>query len=467
MEENKFTFGLEYQDELIRFVLVNDDGYKAMAYIKNSYFATLSRSTIFFAIERHWGETHRIPGIPFLMERFSEIFKERMFAEALTEEDKQEIINTTRHLTNAPAKDGDLLLASAAKFASYIELKDTIENIDLANYAAYGAFSGKVQEAISISDVNRKQKEGIFFIKGLKERQVNRQATDIVIPTPFAGLNRLTSAGGYEPGSIIVLLDKPKRLKTTALMNVTRGYLRSKHKVILFDLENGQESIATRLEQSAGRVSKREIIKGSRDKDIAKILRRYSRVGGEVYIRRLPAGCTTVDMQIVIDKVYRDHGIIFDDIIIDYIGLMGALSGRVDDNGRIGDAYTDIGNLVDRNSFKHCWTAHHVVRGAGKRQSTRYLGEDIAKAIDIIRHSHVILGLNATPEERENGIVRMEIVEQRDGLPEGRVFFRVDSPTQRMDELTKKEISELTLAGILYDPYKDDDEPEDKKTGDI
>jgi len=469
IEIPKFSFNLEFQEELLRFIVSNDDGYRAMEYIQSSYFSLLPHTVVCYVIEKFWQAHNRIPSLPIAINAVQEVFSDRRFVEALTLEDQEEILALTKNLYKSPAKDGDILLASAAKFASYVELRDQVEKLDLSNFSAYERFSMGVQKAISLANPQLKEDKGIFFIKDIRDRQLRRQSTDIVIPTPFFGINRLTNAGGYEPGSIIVLLDRPKKLKTTALVNVARGYLRQKKKVIFFDLENGEESLATRAEQSAGRVSKKDIIRGTKDQDIQKILRRYKRLGGEIYIKRIPAFSTTVEMQRVIDSVYREHGIRFNVLVVDYIGLMGSISGKQEDTSRIGDAYIDVANLIAKNKFDHCWTAHHIVRGAMKRQSSRYNGEDIAKSIDIIRHAQAVFGLNRTPEEAENGIVRMEVVGQRDGVPTGRAFFRADGETQRMDELTKKEIEELTSEGILYDPEKDGDEevPETPGRGDI
>jgi len=467
MSKTVFEFGLEFQDELLKFVISNDDGFKAMEYVRNSYFSLLSRSVIFYGVEKVWEAHNRIPSWAILSQTLSEIFKERHFVEALTLEDQEDIKVFGKDLFNNPAKDGDILLQEIAKFASYVELKDKVETLDLEDFKSYSKFSSEVQQAIDISNTRRKDEIGTFFIEGIKERQLKRQAKDIVIPTPFPGINRLTNAGGYEPGSIIVILDQPKRWKTAALVNVARGYLRQKKKIVFFDLENGEESLVTRMEQSVGRVNKREIIRGIKDEEIQKILRRYKRLGGEVYVKRLPAFSTTKDMQHYIDLVYREYGLLFQDIIVDYVGLMGSLSGKQDDNGRIGDAYLDMANLIEKNKYEHCWTAHHLQRGARKREASQYLADDIAKAIDIIRHAQAVYGLNRTPEEYANGLIRMEVVDQRDGVPHGRCYFRVEPSHQRMDELTKREIEELTEEGILYDPNRTLDSQSEQKTGDI
>jgi len=221
--------------------------------------------------------------------------------------------------------------------------------------------------------------------------------------------------------------------------------MRQKKKVLFIDLENGEDNLAMRLEQSIAKIDKKTLLKGTEDKKIQKVLRRYNRMGGEVYIKRLPAYSTTTAIQHVIDEIYREHGIKFDELIVDYIALMNSLSRTKaqEETTRIGEAYVDIANLALKNNFEHVVTAMHITRTAIVRSETRYSENDIAKSIDIIRHAHAIYGLNRSEEEKEAGIMRMELVVQRDGVPTGRAYFSADPKTQRMEELTKAQIAEV------------------------
>ena len=456
---DKFTYSLAFQREVVIFIINNSEGYKGLEYVRNSYFGLIEHSILVYSIEVFYKKNSRVPSLAFLKNQLLISFRERDFVDALTQVDRDGVVTLAEELYAVPSKDGDLVLEEIARFASYIELKDTLEKADLEDYNSYESFSSKVSTAIKIADTTE-ENEGIYLIKDIKERQMNRQATDLVIPSPFYQLNRLTSAGGYIPGSIMVLLDRPKRLKTTFLVNLARKYMAQKKKVLFIDLENGEDDIASRIEQSIGRVNKKEIIKGSEDKKVQKTLRRYNRIGGEVYIRRLPGFSNADAIQRVIDEVYRDEGFKFDILLVDYLALMGSISHKQDDFGRISDAYVDIANLVKKNKIQHCWTANHIQRSALKRQGSRYVGEDIAKCIDIVRHSQAIFGLNRSETEFQNGICRLEIVEQREGVPRGRAYFTVDPVTQRVDELTKNEIRELEAAQILYNPDESFEEEE-------
>jgi len=467
--QEKLTFGLPFQEAIIKFALNNSDGYKVLQYVRNQNFALLEHATIYYTVEKAHKKWGRIPSQPFILELLEETFQEREFANSLGDDDRKEIRDTIDILYKSPAKDGDILLEQVAKFGSFVELKDTLERVDLTDYESYNNFSTQVQKAIDIADT-REEKGGIFLIKDIRSRQMRRQEETTVIPTPWRQVNSLTSAGGYEMGSIIVIMDRPKNLKSYALVQFARGYMRMRKKVLFIDLENGEHAITMRLEQSVAKVDKKTLLKGGEtDKKVQKVLRRYKRMGGEVYTRRLPAYSTTATIQAVIDEVYREEGIRFDVLIIDYIALMNSLGRKkeTDETTTIGQAYVDVANLALKNKFEHVVTAMHVVRSAYARSETCYQENDIAKAIDIIRHAHAIYGLNRTEEEREAGIVRMEVVAQRDGVPRGRAYFNADVPIQRWEELTKNQIKEIEELMGAEDEREEPEYKSQRKKGDM
>ena len=56
-------------------------------------------------------------------------------------------------------------------------------------------------------------------------------------------LDRLTNAGGYAKNSIMVILDRAKKFKTGALVNVALRYMQfHKKNVLVIDLDGGESS---------------------------------------------------------------------------------------------------------------------------------------------------------------------------------------------------------------------------------
>jgi len=441
---NKFEFSEELQLDFLRFIVHDNKGVQAYQFLKSEYFTDLFHLVISQAIENFIEDNHVTPSRAFHIEYTERLLNTKDYANEFSEEEKKEIIKIvgTIHI-KGPPKNSEALYKSIAEFSSFVELKDTLENVDLSDFGSYYNFSHQVNKAIAKGEVSFKVKEqGTLLIEDLARRQMARMDTSPMIPTPFKQLNRLTSAGGYAKHGIVVILDQPKSLKTAFLVNWARGVMRSKKKALYIDLENGFDEITLRLEQSVMGIDKAELLSGERNKDTSKMLRKYRRLGGEVAVRRLPAFSSAMDIQRVIDDLYREHGLQFHTLIIDYIGKMASLNRDKDERLRIANAYIDVENLAFRNDLELVVTAHHITRDAKTRAETRYEMNDIGKAIDIVQNVQVILGVNRSQAERDAGIFRLEIIAQRDGAPDGRCLFGGEVSHQRFDELSMKRITE-------------------------
>jgi hypothetical protein len=194
--------------------------------------------------------------------------------------------------------------------------------------------------------------------------------------------------------------------------------------------------------------SKKEILSGKLDKKMRKTYRKYKRLGSELAIKRFPAyKTTTKDIQAWLDKQRLMKGIRFDYGIVDYGDLLGATTGRMEDDKRISDAYLDLKNLALDNELDYILTLSHVKRDKEtiKRKGSRYLSSDVAKAIDKCRHCDMILGLQESEEEKEGSIMRLEVVDQRDGK-EGRVLLWADIDKQLVTEFNVAQVDEYYKA---------------------
>jgi hypothetical protein len=460
---NKFQFTVEWQYDLIRFILQDRDGYRAIRKISSDYFTLIEHNVIAHTIIDFYNKNHKIPGETILRERVIKMMGSREFVKLITKDEQDIILKLIPKLYTAVVRDGDEIYDMCKKFSAFIRLKNLLEEIDPRDWEQYEKYQHKFQNVIEDED-NQVEREASFLFANVVQRQVKRRETKTIIPTPFSQINKLTNANGYEIGSILVVLDKQKKGKTAALVNIAKGYLRQGKKVLYLDYENGQDSIFSRFEQSLTNSTKLDILTGEADNLVKRKFRKYKRIGGEVIVERVPSGADANYIQYnIIDKYYREYGIKFDILISDYAGKMGSLSKKRDDTERISDAYNDLANLVMKNGIEHCWTANHVTRDAAtQRMKTRYRGEDIAKCIDISRHVHAIYGLNRSPEEEEAGFIRMELVEQRDGVSQGRAVFTINHDTQNMKELTKAE--RLEYDELFSEHLGEEESPSERST---
>lgn len=437
---NKFKFTEDYQWDLLRYTVQDNNGEKALKKYSDEYFTDINHQVIAYGLIQYYKKESRIPGQTMLKESLVSLLNSKKYLNLVTKDEQKNILSLLRPLYTEPVKEGDKIYSMCKKFKAYTKLKKTLEEVDINDFNSYDKFSGLVAASIIDEDEVEDMQSG-FLLGDIKNRQFRRQENVTVFPTPFRQINSLTNAGGYERSSILVILDKQKRGKTTTLANLARGYLKMRKKILVIDTENGRDNIFSRLEQSISGLSKKELYSGEYDDKVQRKFRKYKRLGGEIVVERVPALVTTCnDIQSIMDRYYREYGIRFEIVILDYAAKLGSINRRDGDTERISNVYIDLGNLAEKNKIEHIWTANHVTReGAKTRMKTRYVGEDIALCIDIVRHSHAIFGLNRGPEEEEAGFFRMEVVEQRDGKPSGRAVFNINMDTQRTEELTIKE----------------------------
>lgn len=446
----KFDFDITFQWEILRFTIKDKNGYRALLLYKHDYFDILDQQIIARAIHSYFKIKKRIPSGPsILIEEAKKLYRSRDYATSLLEADRKRIRKRILNLYKKPARDGEDILEKCKLFASFVELKSTLENIDLNNFSQYETYSKKIHKAVTIG-FQVEDKKGIFLVSQHRTRFIDRHNRNEVVPTPYNQINRLTNAGGTEKGSLIVIVDQPKKSKTMTLVNLAKSYMgrrgkSSNKKVIYFDLENGETPITTRLDQSVCNLTKKEVLSGEYDKKLAKAYRAWERLGGEVLVRRLPALSTTDDCQRIIDEIYQELGIRFEVAIFDYVGLMGSTTGKKDDFERISDAYLDVKNFAQKNELDVVYTAHHVVRGAYKKRATKYSPEDLAKCIDIERHVDALWGIQQNEEEKAANLMRIEILAQRDGVL-GRAIFNVSVKHQRITELSESDLQKYYAA---------------------
>jgi len=278
--------------------------------------------------------------------------------------------------------------------------------------------------------------EPLFLTRDVVERQFKRQADPAIVPSPYRQLNKLTNAGGFPVHSIGVLLDKPKARKTFFLVNMALGYLRMKKSVLFIDTENGKDQIMDRIIQSSLNKSKKDLYTGEYDKQELSHVRKLQRFGVELVVERVPAMVTDCNYISRLIKKLSERNIHIDVVMVDYAAKLASIAGDRDDFERISNVFIDLQNLAESENLDMIWTANHITREGKKHRTTKYDENDIAKCVDIVRHAQVIYGLNATEQEEQDNIQRLELVVQRDGQPTGRALFHVDIDKQRAREFT-------------------------------
>ena len=435
---DKFTFSIEFQLEVLRFLIQGKESLLYISKIKPGYFTLIEHSILVEALIKFVKKYQRIPSEVLMIEQVKTLLEGKDYTDLVTKEDIPNIHKLISELYNKPLKDVDIVLENIHKFIAYIELKALNESMDFSDYNSYEIYQAKLTKILQNSKPQKKD-EPLLMVSGTAMRQLMRKVDPDVVPTPFWQLNKLGNGDGYPKNSLFVLIDRPKRRKTFALINIARGYLAMKKNVLYIDTENGKNQLMDRMIQSTLNKTKREMLTGDYDKMEQRHMRKYKRLGVEFIVERVPAtiaDCNTIKN--LVRKLESEKGIKVHVIMIDYAAKLASISRDKDDVERINNVYIDIDNMGDELGLDAIWTAQHVTREGAKHQETRYEDNDIASAISIIRNAKCVMGLNSTHDEEEHNIMRMEVVVQRDGVPTGRVMFNMDPERQRMKEFSKE-----------------------------
>lgn len=435
---DKFTFSIEFQLEVLRFLIQGKESLLYIPKIKPGYFTLIEHSIVVEALIKFVKKYQRIPSEVLMIEQVKTLLEGKNYVDLVTKDDIPNIHKLISELYNKPLKDVDIILENIHKFIAYIELKALNESMDFSDYNSYETYQSKLTKILQNSKPQKKD-EPLLMVSGTAMRQLMRKVDPDVVPTPFWQLNKLGNGDGYPKNSLFVLIDRPKRRKTFALINIARGYLAMRKNVLYIDTENGKNQLMDRMIQSTLNKTKREMLTGDYDKMEQRHMRKYKRLGVEFIVERVPAtiaDCNTIKN--LVRKLESEKGIKVHVIMIDYAAKLASISRDKDDVERINNVYIDIDNMGDELGLDAIWTAQHVTREGAKHQETRYEDNDIASAISIIRNAKCVMGLNSTPDEEEHNIMRMEVVVQRDGVPTGRVMFNMDPERQRMKEFSRE-----------------------------
>lgn len=439
--KDKFDFGVDFQELILQYTVTEKQGFKILKFYEDSYFTLLHHSVIAHALKGYYKKYKRIPEEPYLREHLRSLYQQdKVFKTNLLEEDRNQVSTIIERIYSKAVAEPQKVLLKCVDFARFVRFKTEMENVDINKFGSYEAAINKLKAANNIG-VELEDNLGTFLVKGMTDRAHKRDLGNIANPTPFVQMNRMLNSGGFVKGAVVVVMSKEKRFKTGLMINIARGYLRMRKKVAYVDLENGEMAITTRSEQSFSNQSQDTISSGDWDEKLLKMFRKYARLGSEMVIKKFPAlKTTTADIQNWFDKLKVDTGFVPDVLIVDYGVLLGALSGTKEEFTRISEAHLDLKNLAAENNLDVVWSAAHITREGDKRVGTKYKSTDIAKCIDIPKHIDGLWGLQESDAEMENGVMRLEMIEQRGGVREGNVMLWVDIAKQRCREFTKAEL---------------------------
>lgn len=441
-QNEKFSYDPDFQQEILQFTVTDlKSGYKALELFETDYFTLTEHAIIAESLKAYYKRKFIVPSQAVLKEELRKLFRLKRWAPLFLKDDKEKVFKIVKRIYFRPVKDAEEIYSACKVFAQLCKVKEVLENVDLSDVTSFKRYAADFNKAINTGQ-SLTESKGTFILADAKSRIIRRSDSPPGFPTPYWQLNALMNNGGTGKGNVIVVLGPAKRFKTGFLLNTARGYLKMGKVTLVADMENGEDSLSTRVDQGIVNADRKTLLSGEIDDKFLKMARKYKRFGGEIIIKRFPAGTTSIELQAYIRRLREEYGLIVQILIPDYPDIMGDTKNTQDEVRRISQIYLDLKNLAVDEDIEVIWCPSHITREGDARQSKKYKQNDIAKALDKVRHADMILGVNQDDDEKEAGIFRIEVVDQRDGQSEGRVWLFGDLNKQRVKEFNKAQVHE-------------------------
>lgn len=144
----KFTFSIEFQKEVLRFLIQSKESLLILPRVKPSYFALIEHSLLAEALLKFYKKFTRIPSEPLLIEQCKDLLESKNYVSLVTKEDVVNVNKLIKDLYHKTLKDEDVIRDNIYKFAAYVDMKVLNESMDFSNFNAYEEYQNRVANII-------------------------------------------------------------------------------------------------------------------------------------------------------------------------------------------------------------------------------------------------------------------------------------------------------------------------------
>ena len=447
MTKNKESFGdkgSEYQQKVVQ-ALFEDHTWAEQMYdiMDESFFTEAYLAAIIRMLYDYYKDYQVFPSIS----TFAALLKEKM--QSGEKVVIKQIVNYLVEIKKNPlANDAPIIKDNALTFCKHKAMENAI--IEIAHDLGGESFDDeaivkKLQNAIQLGqpvDI------GHDYAHEMEKRHefIKRNS----MPTGWPELDAKNALnGGISSGQLGVIMAPSGVGKSIMLVNLAANALRAGKNVVYYSLELSESKVGVRFDANFSGVGQNDV--PLQKNVIMNALQEHCK--GTLYIKYYPAYQMTLGVIRAHLKKLENKGFVPDLILVDYADLMA----QEVPNYKGAKSYEGQGNnYVLLRAFGGeigvpIWTAVQTNRGGVDKDllSSSDISEDFKK----VMHSDIILGLSRNDEDRKNGLARVKIVKNRDGV-DGYYFSALLDTSTTIMSLQKMCEPEQIEAGSSKSAYK-------------
>lgn len=267
------------------------------------------------------------------------------------------------------------------------------------------------------------------------QRRKNRLLTGAAgggITTGVIELDKLlTPWNGWGRKELSILMGPPKSGKTAALVTFAKNAAEAGHKVFYASCEVSDEIIGDRTDANISGIPLRELVTRDSEVDAAIAKWEASPGVGEFIVQSFPIRTLTVSALKRVLKKYASRGIDFDMIVVDYGDILKPEMEYADKRHGLAQIFQDLRAMA--TEFNAAVLTATQTNREGTKKAARNVtdGTDAAEDYEKVRTADVLITINASPEDRQNGEVVLYFSEMRNAESGLRVRFSQDITCMR------------------------------------
>lgn len=407
----KYDFDLDFQEQIAA-LMTRDTKFCQLTdgLIRPEYFEKPAHAGLVKVILRHYARYKSAPAPATLNAAIAEAYKEK----ALTPEVTRQVIEFVRgSLYSVDVSDRDATADRVGKFArSQAVANAVLESAELVMKGDFDRISKIMRGALEVGVTLGAEGYDYASMMDARTRDRALRASGAIatagITTGYKTLDSYLYHKGWGRKEMSLLMGAAKSGKSMAMINFAINAAFAGYRVLYITLEVANNIIADRMDANLSDTPMGEL--DAKAEQVALRVKEKLKELASLTMHEFPTGTMKVsDLRRLIER-YKQQGVIFDLVVIDYADLMAPefRTDNVQENSRT--IYVDLRGVAMSEGFALLTATQTNREGAKKAVAS---ATDVAEDFNKIRIADVVISINVTEEERSAGMARLHFAASR------------------------------------------------------
>lgn len=346
---------------------------------------------------------------PSLLNAIKDALAKKMISEA----DKPEVIGTIQNAFKNPIPSSAPIEAKLAEFAREQAVGSALLNcVEKLKKEDYEGIEKVMKKALDVG--SNEEGEAYDYYKEVEARTLERKdkLAGVMPPrgitTGVESFDGLLYHRGWGRKEMSVLMAGAKQGKSGFMINFAANASRAGYNVLYATLEVSARIISERLDAYIADTYVRDLEQCNNA--VRDAINRRAKVSGRLLIHEFASGTMSPRMLRALIEKYRNRGVIFDLVVVDYADIMAPdhRTDNVIENSK--EIYVGLRALAFEFDCA-ILTATQTNRDGFKAQTAK--AEHVAEDFNKIRTADLVISINSTEEERNEGVARLYFAASR------------------------------------------------------